>query len=208
MARTFPRESLPSAMAMEKAGRSADEIWQANRLARAANGRWAFEIPDAGYQVRPNATEAAMLKSPAIAPLYEHHRHLGMREAYPRLSNWKSHLIINPLIDPYGETDFKRKRMLVRAPNLQWARSVGIHELQHLIDWLEKHAPGGSPRQFTDLGIPEQEAYDLYHRLIGEVVARNAQQRLYLNDRMRSLLPPQATEDVPRHRQINLYDYQ
>jgi hypothetical protein len=95
---------------------------------------------------------------------------------------------------------------VVDAPNLQWARSIGIHELKHVIDWIEKHPPGGSPRQFMEQGIPEREADDLYHRLVGEVAARNAQQRLHMTDRMRSLWPPTRTEDVPRDRQINLYD--
>jgi hypothetical protein len=62
------------------------------------------------------------------------------------------------------------------------------------------------PDQFMKSGIPEQEAYDLYNRLVGEVVARNAQKRLDWGDIIRSLRRPAATEDVPRHRQINLYD--
>jgi hypothetical protein len=38
-----------------------------------------------------------------------------------------------------------------------------------------------------------------------EVAARNAQQRLHMDDRLRSVRPPQSTEDVARNRQINLY---
>jgi hypothetical protein len=102
--------------------------------------------------------------------------------------------------------NFDRNRLAVDAPNLQWARSIGIHELKHLIDWIEKHPPGGSPHQFMKLGIPEREANDLYNRLIGEVAARNAQKRLDWGDIIRSLRRPAATEDVPRHQQINLYD--
>jgi hypothetical protein len=36
-----------------------------------------------------------------------------------------------------------------------------------------------------EAGIPEREAYDLYHRLVGEVAARNAQRRLGWGDRLR-----------------------
>jgi hypothetical protein len=86
------------------------------------------------------------------------------------------------------------------------ARWVGIHELKHLIDWFEKHPPGGSPHPFMEAGIPEREAYDLYHRLAGEVAARNAQRRLDWGDRLRERRRPATTEDVPRHRQINLHD--
>src|SRR6516165_7806639 len=66
---------------------------------------------------------------------------------------------------PAGATNLARNRLVVDAPNLQWARSIGIHELKHLIDWIEKHPPGGSPRQFMEADVPEREAYDLYNRL-------------------------------------------
>jgi hypothetical protein len=46
----------------------------------------------------------------------------------------------------------------------------------------------------------------MYHRLVGEVAARNAQKRLDWGDQIRSFRRPAATEDVPRDRQINLYD--
>jgi hypothetical protein len=129
-----------------------------------------------------------------------------MHEAYPELANWQSQLSISPFEKPRGSTNFNRNRLTVYAPSLESARSVGIHELKHLIDWFEKHPPGGSQRQFMELGIPEREAYDMYHRLVGEVAARNAQKRLDWGDQIRSFRRPAATEDVPRDRQINLYD--
>jgi Large polyvalent protein associated domain 23 len=54
MAKTFPWGTLSTAMKMEAAGKSAEEIWRATGLERAADGRWTFEIPDKGYQVNPN----------------------------------------------------------------------------------------------------------------------------------------------------------
>ena len=205
-AKTFPWGKLPTAMKMEAAGKSAEEIWRATGLERAADGRWTFEIPDKGYQVNPNAGKRAGAGSLTVAPLYEHHAHPGMQEAYPGLANWQSRLSINPFENPRGSTNFNRNWLTVYAPGLEWARSVGIHELKHLIDWIEKHPPGGSPDQFIKLGVPERRAYDLYNRLIGEVAARNAQKRLYMSDVMRSFRRPAATEDVPRSGQINLYD--
>jgi Large polyvalent protein associated domain 23 len=206
MAKTFPWGKLSTAMKMEAAGKSAEEIWVATGLERAADGRWTFEIPDKGYQVNPNVGERRGPKSATVAPLYEHHVHPGMQEAYPEFSNWQSRLSIGSREKPFGSTNFDRNQLAVYAPSPNWARSVGIHELKHLIDWIEKHAPGGSPDQFIKLGIPERKAYDLYNRLVGEVAARNAQQRLHLDDRLRRVWPPKWTEDVPRDRQINLYD--
>ena len=204
MARTFPWNKLPTAMKMEAAGKSADEIWRMTGLERAADEGWTFEIPDKGYQVNPNVGDR--MGSLTVAPLYEHHAHPGMQEAYPGLANWQSRLTIDPLENPRGATDVNRNWVAVHAPSLEWARKVGIHELKHVIDKIEKHPPGGSPDQFMKLGIPEQEAYDLYNRLVGEVAARNAQKRLDWGDIIRRYRRPATTEDVPRHRQINLYD--
>jgi len=206
MARTFPWNKLPTAMKMEAAGKSADEIWRVTGLERAADERWTFEIPDKGYQVNPNVGKQTASKPFTVAPLYEHHVHLGMQEAYPGLSNWQSQLGIGTIQEPAGATNFARNRLVVDAPNLQWARSIGIHELKHLIDRIEKHPPGGSPHQFMEVAVPEREAHDLYNRLVGEVAARNAQKRLDWGDIIRRLRRPAATEDVPRDRQFNLYD--
>ena len=157
MARTFPWDKLPTAMKMEAAGKSADEIWRMTGLERAADERWTFEIPDKGYQVNPNAGERIGTQSLTVAPLYEHHAHPGMQEAYPGLANWQSRLTIDPLENPRGATDVNRNWVAVHAPSLEWARKVGIHELKHVIDKIEKHPPGGSPDQFMKLRIPEQE---------------------------------------------------
>src|SRR5262249_21396121 len=109
---------------------------------------------------------------------------------------------IGTIQEPAGATNLARNRLMVDAPNLQWARSIGIHELKHLIDWIEKHPPGGSPRQFMEVGVPEREAHDLYNRLVREVAARNAQKGLDWGDLIRRLRRPAATEDVPRDRSL------
>src|SRR5262249_43946174 len=108
MAKTFPWNKLPAAMQMEAAGKSADEIGRATGLERAADGRWTFEIPDKGYQVNPNAGQRIGSQSLTVAPLYEHHAHPGMQEAYPGLSNWESRLSISPLKKPRGATNVNR----------------------------------------------------------------------------------------------------
>jgi len=204
MARTFPRNKLPTAMEMEAAGRSADENWRATGLERAADQRWTFEIPDTGYQVHPNAGVPLLRGSFRDAPLYGHHAHPGMREAYPDLGNFPSFIAVGPR-EPTRGTTFPGY-MEVRAPNPEAARYIGIHELKHVIDNFEKHPPPGSPRDFMERGVPMRKAYDLYRKLIAEVAARNAQRRLLMSEQERRLRSPQSTEDLPRDQQINLYD--
>jgi hypothetical protein len=91
-----------------------------------------------------------------------------MQEAYPGLANWQSRLSINPFENPRGLTNINRSRLTVYAPSLEWARRIGIHELKHAIDVIEKHPPGGSPQQFMEMGIPERQAYDMYHGWSGK----------------------------------------
>jgi hypothetical protein len=202
MAKTFPWKKLPTALEMEAAGKSAEKMWWEADLERDPARNWTFEISDKGFSVHPSPDRRGI----SDAPLYEHYVHPGMQEAYPGFSNWRSRLIIDPHEQPRGSTNFGEKLVEVRAPNLRWARWAGIHELKHLIDKLEKRPPGGSPKQFMDLGMSEREAWDHYWRLVGEVAARNVQHRLYMNEHMRRLRPPQATESVPRNKQINLFD--
>jgi hypothetical protein len=69
----------------------------------------------------------------------------------------------------------------------------------------EGWARGGHPFQFPKLTY--KEAYELYLRLAGEVEARNAVWRLYLNELQRQRKSPVRTElelldPVPRHQQI------
>jgi hypothetical protein len=202
MAKTFPWKKLPTAMEMEAAGRSADDIWRSTGLERDAAGNWTFEIPDKGYYVGLNSQKPEV----HVAPLYEHYVHPGMREAYPALSNWRSRLAIIPDGERGGATNFQERLVKLQARGLEGARNMGIHELQHLIGKREKHPPGGSPRDFINRGMSEQQALDHYWRLVGEVVGRNAQYRLHLSDHDRNLWSPRATEDIPRNRQINLFD--
>jgi hypothetical protein len=209
-AKTFPRHKVPGAEKMEAAGEPAKQIWDSPspRLERNASGTWTSEISDSEYRVRHNTAKAVRTgeRIESVAPLFEHHVHPGLQKAYPELSRWRSLLITGPHEKEYGSTNFKTKLVKVRAPDLIKARRVGIHELQHLIDWLERHAPGGAPQQFIKMGFPEWQAYDLYKRLVGEVVARNAQHRLLMSDAERRLRPPRSTERIPRDQQINLHD--
>jgi hypothetical protein len=103
LARTFPWERLPTALEMEAAGKSAQKIWQEAGLERNAAGNWVFNIPDKGYRIRPRAGEPTMWPPLTHAPLYEHHVHPGMQEAYPGLADTQSFLSVAPHERPYGE---------------------------------------------------------------------------------------------------------
>jgi hypothetical protein len=200
-AKTFPWAKLKIAEAMEKARKSADEIWRATGLERGADKFWRFEISDRGYRVKPNV---GVLDNEGfrVAPLYEQQVHPGMQAAYPNLAGAQSKIRIDPhglelgLFDPGSIT--------VQVPIRSVVKSKSIHELQHMIDDLEGHARGGNPLEFLKQGFSRQEAQELYRRLAGEVAARNAKSRLYESELQRQRKSPLKTEDkdIPRDQQI------
>ena len=78
--------------------------------------------------------------------------------------------------------------------------------MQHMIANREGWARGGSYLQFIRNHI-RSEAYALYLKLAGEVEARNAVSRLYLNEQQRQRKSPLRSElelkdPVPRDQQI------
>ena len=71
-----------------------------------------------------------------------------------------------------------------------------------MIDYLEGFARGGPPLEFFKPGVSWEAAKDLYNRLAGEVVARNAEYRLYMDKLRRQRSSPLRTEEIPRDQQI------
>jgi Large polyvalent protein associated domain 23 len=200
-AKTFPLAKLKIAEAMEKVGKSVDEIWRATGLERGADNFWRFEISDRGYRVKPNV---GVLDNEGfrVAPLYEQQIHPGMQAAYPSLAEAQSKIRIHPSVRSEGLGAFTPGRIEVEVPTRSLARTKSIHELQHMIDHLEGHARGGQPLEFLKPGMSWQEAHELYRRLAGEVAARNAKERLYKTELQRQRRSPQGTEDRPRDQQI------
>jgi hypothetical protein len=180
-AKTFPWAKLKIAEAMEKAGKSVDEIWRATGLERGADNRWRFEISDRGYRVKPNV---GVLDNEGfrVAPLYEQQVHRGMQAAYPSLAEAKSKIRIDPNM------------------RIEWRGSFTPGHIE--IETPSRHARGGQPLEFMKPGVLREEAYQLYRRLAGEVAARNAKERLYHSELQRLRRSPQRTEDTPRDQQI------
>jgi hypothetical protein len=205
-AKTFPWAKLKIAEAMEKAGKSADEIWRATGLERGADNRWRFEISDRGYRVKPN-TGVLDNEGFRVAPLYEQQVHPGMQAAYPSLAEAKSKIRIDPNMPIEWRGFFTPGHIAIETPTRSEVRAVSTHELQHMIDYLERHARGGRPLEFMKPGVSREEAYQLYRRLAGEVAARNAKERLYHSELQRLRRSPQRTEDAPRDQQIVLFHY-
>jgi Large polyvalent protein associated domain 23 len=200
-AKTFPWAKLKIAEAMEKAGKSVDEIWRATGLERGADNRWRFEISDRGYRVKPSI---GVLDNEGfrVAPLYEQQVHPGMQLAYPSLAQPQSKIRIDPSMRIEWRGAFAPGHIEIQTPSRSELRTVSIYELQQMIDYFERHARGGQPLEFMKPGVSWGEAYELYRRLAGGVAARNARERLYHSELQRLRRSPQRTEDTPRDQQI------
>jgi hypothetical protein len=184
---------------MEKAGRSIDEIWRATGLERDVAGNWRFEISDRGYRVNP---KAGILNEDGfrVGPLFEQQIHPGAQAGYPGLAEALSAIFFDPQATARG--GFKPGHVNLEGPTRRALRITGIHELQHMIDYLEGFARGGSPLEFFKPGVSWEAAKELYKRLAGEVVARNAQRRLDMGELRRQRRSPLRTEKIPRDQQI------
>jgi Large polyvalent protein associated domain 23 len=141
-ARTFPWAGLKLAEAMEKAGKSVNEIWRATGLERGADSLWRYEISDRGYRVKPYL---GVLDNEGfrVAPLYEHQVHPGMQAAYPDLAGAKSKIRIHHSARESG--GFTPGSIEVEMPTRPTVKALSTHELQHMIGHLEGWARGGNP---------------------------------------------------------------
>jgi hypothetical protein len=193
MAQGAPLDDLARAEMKEAAGEDANAIWRSTGWGRGADGEWRFEIDDSNSRISAPASDVFDV---GLSPWYDQADatllHKDLYSKYPDVAGVNTSLSrqLASSGGHIGHTD----SMFVEAPNLNDARSVMLHELQHAIQKREGFAHGGAT---DDLG---QAA--IYPRLAGEVEARNVQKRADLDAIARRLIPPWATEDVPRHQQI------
>ena len=71
----------------------------------------------------------------------------------------------------------------------------------HLVQKEEGLPFGSSPRWFEMQGLSPEQAFERYWRLVGEVQARNMEERLLMDEAERRARSPWSTEDTPRDQQ-------
>jgi hypothetical protein len=210
LAKTADLHALQRAEEMTNAGAKPKDIWSTTGWGQGADGKWRFEIPDNNLKVKFGGGEGLSGPGSVI-------QHDALAQAYPSLGDM-AHSIAKQR-EPRGafldeipaapDTDRWRAAMHVSAPNLKEARSIAAHELQHGVQQIEGFGRGGDPDMFHQYLPPnvsaaqaDQAAYGAYHRLAGEVEARNVQTRLDLSPELRASYGPRITEDVPKKQQI------
>jgi hypothetical protein len=145
------------------------------------DGKWRFEIPDAGAEVA-GATEFS-------GRLGDYVSHPRLYEEYPDLAG--AQLTVHPraldnLLGRATRGDDgqvgKIELMAAEGKSPEEIRSVLLHEMQHLIQHKEGFTPGGSP---DAVGFPT------YWNMPGEIEARDVQKRAAYTQPMRTALEPE-----------------
>lgn len=150
-AKNAPLKKLGVARALEKAGKSADDIWRETGWGRGADGEWRFEVDDSGA-----AVEWSNNLHPQ--PMSEVYKHPDLYKQYPEVGwipaeqRWASQM-------PGGSTAAHltdgHREAIVAASSMkpEFYRSVLPHETQHAVQIREGFAKGGMPN-----GTPPEKA--------------------------------------------------
>lgn len=191
----------------EKAGGSADAMWRAFGTGRVKDGSLIQEIDDSALALKTDFTSGSMLKDVV--------EHPELLKAYPQLADYRVLLNIDDTVAGrgHGWHDGDKRAFSVTAPNMQEARRLVAHEIQHAIDAIEGRATGGSPDKAGRLvqaalddpdTSPELKAklkqiafddHEAYQRLQGEVLARAAEARRDMGPDAREAESPQWDRD-------------
>lgn len=199
LSRTADHAALAKAGEMLGAGHSAEDIWKATGWFQGADKKWRYEIPD---------NQAALLHDgDTFHPQWK--AYADANEDYPRVEDLLRH---ERLMAAYPETMRTEVRLLPRGEDASgWLDHQGdiyvnrglsrgevtptlLHEMQHEIQGREGFPYGA--------GLYQEIPDDVYHRLAGEVEARNVEARMNMTPEERLARPPWTTQDVPYENQI------
>lgn len=226
-ARTADLVKLARAAQMEKAGHAPEAILGDTGWFRGAEGRWKFEIPDNGLQLR-------MGGGPPVKNgqdyAFDSFVHPELRAAYGDL--------VNSVQGSYGKSFpyiqgayYPNSRAIdAMGPDFMRAKMALAHELQHAVQQREGFAKGANPASIPAEEIAAERealldrlekdgsflsrmptdaeiAHNLYAHHAGEVESRNVENRLYYPADVRAMKPPWETQDVPYDQQIIKRNY-
>jgi hypothetical protein len=216
LAKTADHYNMNDAENMIHQGYLPDEVlsstgWSRNPIDR----QMRFEIPDNKMSLRYMPTGEGDMAQSTVGQLVNHP---DLLNAYPHLKSLGMYLTKDSRF-PTGTGAFTGKHLEVSAPNMDVARSVAAHELQHGVQGLENFAYGDNPSGIANMiekGLRKNpnllggnkfmdvvnEAYPIYKNMAGEVEARNVQERLGMSPSQRLLKGPWYTQDTPYQEQF------
>lgn len=180
--------NLETARKMFDAGKRMSVIRRSTGWEKGADGKWRTESRD-NWSLSEKFAELETRPESGPLPLPEAIEQTELFRLYPELREVRVQVS-----DRIHGGSYNHGEKLITVGKTVTPKLVLIHEIQHAIQDLEGFSPGGTPEQFMDL--PSLSAFEQYHRLAGEIEARNAEKRTPMphEKKMQTLLA--ATEDV------------
>jgi hypothetical protein len=158
LAATADKTALAKAEEMAAKGAPREQIWNDTGWFKGADDKWRFEIPDnaAVFTVPVSKRfEAAGVNDPVF--MHNADRimsHPELHGAYPDM--WSVNTMLTKgggyPYTPHGsfmQRESGKQEIALNAPNLDVARSLNLHELQHAVQNREGFSPGANPRQIA-----------------------------------------------------------
>ena len=161
------------------------------------DGKWRYELPEPFWEtaviesyVKPRFGEPINIKFVM--------RDTWLLEAYPELADLALFVMYSPRKGSAGYYSPDTNGMVISmgTPSDKFEYQIDgvlLHEVQHLIQQIERFALGGNPKA---IGMRR------YLRLAGEVEARNICLRHFLSEDERRRTLRTETQDVPDSKQI------
>lgn len=188
---------LDNAKALKETGMSPEQVWEETGWYQEKDGGWRYEISDSTADTTPQlkerfarnqvsrATQPTTLESflgmdfTRAQKLSDVLDHKALFDAYPDLADID--VVVQkpaPGTESKGMVDLRNNKMLIEAHSPAEARSIMLHEAQHVVQRKEGFDSGANEK--TPLVGPNRQGYtanDVYQRSLGEIEARNTQFR-------------------------------
>lgn len=179
MASTADLNALQRAEKMAAEGADRQAIWDATGWFQGGDKKWRFEIPDDKAKLNPNTFGTGDMPGgyPQEGPIAGQLWHPDLYAAYPDARRARGHFENDTTGGSYQEAAHSPtgdEVIKVSAKTVPNARSVALHEAQHLVQAREGFAPGGSPAYFTqgDEALDAMKALS-YRRELAALERRN-----------------------------------
>jgi hypothetical protein len=148
-AASFNKIMATKALELEKAGKTAEEIWDKTGTFRGPDKQWRQEISDKGSKITEDVYNQISSNKQFKGPMGQALQHEELYKAYPQTAGipatmYADEMPSGSLMPGRGGT-FQTPLLTVGGPSSMTQRSTALHELQHAIQQREGFAPGGSP---------------------------------------------------------------
>jgi hypothetical protein len=161
----FNKLMATKALKLEKAGKTAQEIWQETGTFRGPDKQWRQEISDKGSKITEDVYKQISANKEFKGPMGQALQHEELYKAYPETAGIPTVMYADET--PYGsvlrgkEGTFQVPQITVGGPSSMSQRSTGLHEIQHAIQQKEGFARGGNLNEYATGPMFDKTARDL-----------------------------------------------